>query len=259
MNYSNSRSKMSLKVTKEELAQLDLYLSQKCASELIQIIQVAASTSAEAAHVLLRVINDNSANKPVSFQPVKVSQTTYQPFPASHPGAQPHAFADSAEDSEMSGTDSSTCMFGARRPSSSVSHSLRYSGSNSSNKIPANPAKRKFLADREENIPSPRMSLHKKRKSLEMSPDAKRIFCKVNSPTVQKHRCVNCSRYVDGHEWDNLHGCIHHPGYLTVADIWSCCQSSSLVRGCLVSTHSEVARTIIGTSNTPMMPEQMVT
>ena len=142
---------------------------------------------------------------------------------------------------------------------SSSAHHSDLVGSSASDRITPRPAKRKYLVDRDENVVNVR-AFSKKRKSVENSPDASYSNFHNNSTTSsQKHRCVNCNRHVDGYEWDNLHGCVHHPGYLMAADIWSCCQSQSLVRGCLVSKHSEVSLALINSGFTKTMQKQMVT
>lgn len=255
MNHSGRRPRNHSKAIKEELQQLNLHLSQRSAFELNEILQTAACTSAEVAHVLIRVINDISAKRQQTFHPVQQSGT----FIFGQNESQLDTPPDSAEDSEMSGTDCSRSTFASRAFTSFGSHGPKHPDINFSDTANARPAKRKHLADRDDNLPGPRINLHKKRRSLELPPEPKRSYRGSDSPIRQKHRCVNCSRLVDGHEWENLHGCIHHPGYLTATDIWSCCQSTSLVRGCIVSKHTEVARKVMEANSTAVKYEQMLT
>lgn len=243
MSYFSSRSRAYSKATKEELALLQFHLSKKSTDELNIILQTAANTSSEVAHILMWVISElytegqahQKFTQAFSFDPQRHCRTP-----------------DTSEDSEMSGTDSSSCTISTHSRSMLAGARFYPTESFALNNSPVRPGKQKFLADRSDDNSCWMQSFNKKRRSLENSPRAKRpAFEMYSTDPEQKHRCVNCSRLVDGHEWENLHGCIHHPGYLTSTDVWSCCQLQSLVRGCLVAKHSEVN---LRASTTTLLP-----
>lgn len=105
------------------------------------------------------------------------------------------------------------------------------------------PTKRKFLADRDENVPtsSSRSKISKRQRS---GADFLTVYCEdLNRPLfevkqVNHFSCRNCGHRVQAHEWDNLNGCIHHPGNYNGK--WSCCNSEEFVPGCIVSRHQEL-------------------
>lgn len=104
--------------------------------------------------------------------------------------------------------------------------------------------KRKFLADRDESLPpvSPSSKIARKRRSGHRSASSffyGDVHCNaLESKQSNHHSCRNCGHHVNTHEWDNLNGCIHHPGRYDGR--WSCCDSAEFVPGCIVSKHQEL-------------------
>ena len=122
-------------------------------------------------------------------------------------------------------------------------------------------AKRKLNSEEAESSQSFPETPRKRHKIMSIRPIMPHLPQHNRSPfTVKQQRCVNCgmSAPINGHQWTNCHGCIYHPGSLTTHNNWSCCGSSSLVRGCLVTRHTEIQLSQPRTALLDNVREQMV-
>lgn len=242
MSYFNNRPRAYSKPTKEETKELGNILSKYSAHDLRLVMLSAANESPDVAQLFMKIMKDVELGPTLLLQPVQPNRQ-HTMLDSCLPETGLLTPIDVSEDSEMSGTEAvqTQTQYHPARPESFVptpSHTnfpaTLEPGITSSKR----PNKRKSLADRDDNIPSyypPSQSsiLSKRRRSNNHASEPQ--------PNHDKMHCLNCGLWTPNSKFENLHGCIYHPGDFefdgTVCS-WSCCGNIDLKsRGCLITRH----------------------
>lgn len=247
MSYFTNRPRAYTKPTKEEMRELSNVLSKYSAHDLRLVMLSAANESPDVAQLFMKIMKDIGLDSRSLLQPVQPSQQ-HMISASCYPDGGLLTPVDISEDSEMSGTEGIRIQTQPRsaRPESFMptpSHITFPTTLEPGTTSLKRPNKRKSLADRDDNVtthypPLQPSFLLKRRKSSNHASDPQSNHDKMH--------CLNCGLWTPNSKFENLHGCIYHPGDFnfdgTVCS-WSCCRNSDLKsRGCLITRHKGLDR-----------------
>lgn len=247
MSYFTNRPRAYSKPTKEETKELSNLLSKCSAHDLRLIMLSAATESPNVVQLFMKIMRNDDSTPDPHPQPVQSTQqqTTGNPC---YPDTGLLTPIDISEDSEMSGTENGQSyaqQHHLARPESFMPTSSCFtSGTPFQHEIPSlkRPNKRKSLADRDDNFPS---SPHSSFLSKRRKPSVHRHPSDHQS-SLEKTYCLNCGLWTTNSKFENLHGCIYHPGDFSFDGTkcsWSCCRNSDLKsRGCLITRHNGLSK-----------------
>lgn len=247
MSYFTNRPRAYSKPTKEETKELSSILSRCSAHDLRSVMLSAANESSDVAHLFMKIMKDATLNAHSHLQPAQPNQQ-HVVSSSCYPETGLLTPTEISEDSEMSGTEAiqNQTQHLPARPGSFIptpSHMTSPTTLEPGLVSLKRPKKRKSLADRDDYIPS-----HSSLSQSAFLTKRRKSSSHPSEPQLNhdKMHCLNCGLWTSNSRFENLYGCIYHPGEFnfdgTVCS-WSCCRNSDLKScGCLITRHKALNR-----------------